>query len=45
MFFEEMATLQKVKFFLELPLLVDFLQCLNFFNIKAWGWIFLTITM
>ena len=43
MFFEKMVILQKIAIFQKLPLLVYFLQCLNFFNIKAWGGIFLTI--
>ena len=44
MFYEEMTTLEKFAIFHELPLLVCFLQCLNFLNIKAWSWNFLTIT-
>ena len=45
MFYEEMTTLEKFAIFHELPLLVCFLQCLNFLNIKAWSWNSLTITM
>jgi hypothetical protein len=44
MFYEKITTLEKFAIFHDLPLLVYFFQCFNFFNINAWSWNCLTIT-